>query len=372
MQNLKAKGLKGVKLMKKRIAEIQARKAEIRSALGEATTEQMEAFSAELDALEAEERQLEQRSGLLSRLEKIETPADDSTESRSARFARTNTGSISTGTTRALLTSTTGMIATPTDVGREVVEGFNNPSALCDLVNVVDANGWGAYKVPYEDADGTVADHTEGAAVSDSAPTTKYVEITPKNALILSKLSNQVLNYTPVNYEGYVQRNAVKRLRKYANSKITAELAASTLTKKQVAPLDEKFLTTVALAYGGDEEIDGEAILVIAKADLQTLGQLTNDDKKPVYEITPNPASPSTGIIKNGGLSAKYVLAKIAAGTQYYGSLRDALQLALFTPYSINVLTERFADEGMIGITGSVDMGCKVCKKDGILKISAT
>lgn len=364
-------------MSKKRLLEIQNRKAEIRNGIDSATPEQLDAFSTELDALEAEERQLNQRMNLAGRCTPMEGGKDGTqtgAEERAARFAATNTGTIGAASTRALLTSTSGMIATPVDVANEVVEGFTAPTALCDLVHVVDADGWGAYRVPYEDADGTAAtDHTEGAAVSDTSPTTKYVEITPKNALILSKISNQVLRYTPVNYEGYVQKNAVKRLRKYANSKIVAAMKASTLTTAVSSTLNENYLSNAILSYGGDEEIEGAAWLVLNKADLKILGEVRGSDKKAVYEIKPNPSAPSTGTIKDGGMIANYVLSKdVTAGTQYFGSLSDAVELALFSPYSINVLTERYADEGMLGITGSVDLGCGVVKKGGLLKITAT
>ena len=68
-------------------------------------------------------------------------------------------------------------------------------------------------------------------------------------------------------------------------------------------------LRTIALAYGGDEEIAGNAVLVLNKATLTALGDVRGtQDKKPVYKITPYAGQTNRGTIEEGGLIVEYCI----------------------------------------------------------------
>lgn len=292
-------------------------------------------------------------------------------EARAKAFADSGKMTIDNAEARAVLVSS-GKLATPTGV-----DGINDilgerVSSIVDLVKITDASGMGAYKVAYQTADSTAATQTEGSAYNSSDPTFAFVEIKPQTEAVLSYISKQARKQTPLNYQAKVNESALVALRKRAAKIITDKIVASTInTKLYSVTLNEKALRTIAFNYGGDENIVGAATLFLNKADLVTLGDVRGtNDKKPVYEITPDTANPNTGIIKDGGLSVPYCIdSNLASGTLVYGQPR-CFELALFSNYEINVSEDFAFDKGLLAIRGDVELGGDVVVNNGFVVAS--
>ena len=288
-------------------------------------------------------------------------------EARAKAFADSGKMTIDNAEARAVLVSS-GKLATPTEVsGINDIVGAK-VSSIVDLVKIVDASGMGAYKVAYVETDATAGTQTEGDEYSASEPVFGFVEIKPQTEAVLSYISKQARKQTPLNYQGKVNESALVALRKRAAKVITDKLVASELnTKLTGVALDEKFLRTVALNYGGDEGVVGAATLFINKADLVTLGDARGSDKKPVYEITPDADNPNTGIIKDGGLSVNYCInGNLTSGTVAYGQAK-CFELALFSNYEINVYEDFAFNKGLLTICGDVELGGDVTVKGGFV-----
>ena len=105
------------------------------------------------------------------------------------------------------------------------------------------------------------------------------------------------------------------------------------------------------------------------------------NEKKAVYEITPDSANPNTGIIKEGGLSVRYCLNKnltACAGTaqtakaqptMFYGVPR-CLKLDLFSDYEIAVSDDFAFDKLLSTIRGDVEMGADVVVPGGFVALT--
>jgi HK97 family phage major capsid protein len=296
------------------------------------------------------------------------TDATKQAEARAQKLFDSGRLTIENAEARAVLVSS-GKLATPTEVA-----GINDPvgarvSSIVDMVKITNASGMGAYKVAYVDTDATAATQTEGAAYNASEPTFGFVEIAPQTEAVLSYISKQARKQTPLNYEQKVNESARVALRKRAAALITQKLLASTLNTKLASfTLDEKSLRKIALNYGGDESVVGSAVLFINKADLVTLGDVRGtNDKKPVYEITPDASNPNTGIIKDGGLSVQYCIdSNLTAGTLVYGQ-PNCFELALFSDYDIMVSEDFAFDKGLLAIRGDVELGGAVTVKGGFV-----
>ena len=296
------------------------------------------------------------------------TDATKQAEARAQKLFDSGRLTIENEEARAVLISS-GKLATPTEVA-----GINDPvgarvSSIVDMVKITNASGMGAYKVAYVDADATAATQTEGAAYNASEPTFGFVEIAPQTEAVLSYISKQARKQTPLNYEQKVNESARVALRKRAAAVITQKLLASTLnTKLNSFTMDEKSLRKIALNYGGDESIVGSAVLFINKADLVALGDVRGtNEKKPVYEITPDAGNPNTGIIKDGGLSVQYCIdSNLTAGTLVYGQ-PHCFELALFSDYDIMVSEDFAFDKGLLAIRGDVELGGAVTVKGGFV-----
>lgn len=293
-------------------------------------------------------------------------------ERRAKEFAQTGRQSVPVNEARATLISG-GKIATPTEVGG-INNAFTQVSSIVDMVKVTDCLGMGAYKVAYEIASATAATQTEGAAVAESDMQYDFVTITPQTEAVVSYISKQVRKQSPLNYTAKVRESALTALRKRAAEIITNKIKASALVDKlTVTAIDETTLRKLALSYGGTEGIEGNATLQLCKADLIKFGDVRGENEKlPVYEITPNTANPNTGIIKDGGLSVPYCLnGNLAANELIYGNL-NCFELALFSDYEITLSEDRNIEKLMLTVVGDVELGGEVVVNKGFVVTSAT
>lgn len=287
-------------------------------------------------------------------------------ERRAKAFANTGRQSVPAAEARAVLVSG-GKIATPTEVGG-INDAFTQVSSIVDLVKVTDCTGMGAYKVAYVKSGASAAKQTEGAAVAESNPVYDFVTITPETAAVVSYISRQVKRQSPLVYESKTREQALIALRVYAENLIVSKIKASALTKAQtITAIDDKTLRNIVLAYGGARGVEGGATLALSKESLIAFGDVRGtQDKKPVYEITPD-SDPNTGTIKDGGTVVKYCLVDgLAVNELLYGKMH-CFELGLFGDYEIIVSEDRNVDKLMLTIVGDVDLGGEVVVNEGFI-----
>lgn len=384
-----------------RIEEIEQRLSKIK--------EEMNAEGADLDALTTEAQTLiaertaieekeTRRSNLLAMIANgtAGTPASPlepknnldgqvtSEERRAKEFAKTNRMSFDTGETRAVLLSS-GDLATPTKVS-SINDLMGGNYSIVDMVAVENCHGMSADVVPYVTSESEASEGTEGTAAAESEPKFGKITITPTYYNLSSYVSKQIQNQTPLDYATKVQNSAFKALRAKAAKAITDAIKKSEIADEitTITKIDANTLRMIAMSYGPDDEILGNCVLMLSKADLIAFGDVRGtNEKKAVYEITPDTANPDTGIIKDGGLSVKYVINKycdsLTGGTNdstsatkptmLYGQ-PQAIKLDLFSQYTVSTSTDYKFAEGLLAVLGEVTLGTDVTVKGGMLKIS--
>ena len=202
---------------------------------------------------------------------------------------------------------------------------------------------------------------------------------------MLSYISEEVKAQSTLNYQAKVDESARKALRAKASEYVVKKLKNSELVKTlEVATntIGAETLRNIVLNYGGDENVHGSAVLFLNKADLIAFGAVRGtNDKKAVYEITPDASNPNTGIIKEGGTSVKYCLNKNltalsastkgaeAIKTMYYGNPLN-FQLDLFSDYNVKVSEDYKFSAGLLAIRGAVQLGGDVVVKDGFVAVT--
>lgn len=294
--------------------------------------------------------------------------ADDNkkAEERANEFVKTERMTITNAEARAMLVSS-GKIATPTQVSG-INEINNEVSSIVDMVEIEDCEGMGSDKVAYEFTAPTAGVTSEGEAYAEGETVVDYVEIKPTTITTISDISRQVRKQSPVKYEEKVRKNALLALRKKASAIIVEKILASALNVAQaLTAIDETTLRKIALNYGGDENVVGQAVLFLNKADLVAFGDVRGSDKKPVYEITPDASNPNIGVIQDGGLSVKYCLnSNLTVGKMIYGQPAKA-KLDLFGKYEVTVSEDFKFDKGLLTIRGNADIGCDVVYNEGFV-----
>ena len=402
-----------------RLAEINARLAEIRSLLDDENAD-VDKLSEEVDALIAERDRLmaqaQSRQTLIAKIASGELgdPAggDDpdsadgegepvmnramrrmppgrslidmkDREKRAKAFLERRSTVISGAECRALLLST-GNIATPTKVS-----GINDlpgvVSSIVDLVFVEDCTGMSADKVAYQVTESTAAAVTEGQAPSTSEPTFNYVEISSTKYGLMAYVSEEIVNQTPLAYEEKVLAAVRKALRKKAVDVIVGAVEDSALADEiTMTTIGAGTLRTIAMSYSADSVVDQNAWLFLNKADLIAFGDVRGtNEKKAVYEITPDPANPNTGVIKDGGLSVKYCIVPQCTAltgttnssttatkpTMFYGQPMN-IKMDLFGSMKVSVSEDYKFAEGLLAVRGTASFGVKLVVPKGMLRVA--
>lgn len=292
-----------------------------------------------------------------------------------------------------VLTSSTGVIG-PTGVGG-INDPIGGPSALVDLLKPTDCTGMAAYKVAVMTGDAASAALTEGSAPTESEPTFNSVTFTPTQYGTIAYVSKEIRKQSPLNYEEKVTESARRSLRKVLSGVAVTAITGSTLNDKfdLVAAsgattgsvlFDQNLLSNIILAYGGDEGVDGAAVLFLNKKDLKAFAAVRGTNEYlPVYSIVPDAATPSTGVIKdNNGLSCRYCicsdvpalsdlsLTTSAKNTMFYGN-PQAAELAIWGGYDVEVNEGYKFGEGLLTVRGEVSAAVGVTAKGGFVIVTA-
>lgn len=286
---------------------------------------------------------------------------------------------------------TTANTAGPTGVGQLTDPKGSKGSALIDLIKMEDCTGMSSYTIPVVTADPDAGDGTEGQTANESNPTFDKVTLTPQLKNLISYISREIRKQTPVLYEQKVNECVRRALRKVLTKLVITKITASKLTTKLAltgASGKELFtgslLSDIILSYGGDEELDGAAVLLLNKKDLKAFAAVEgkNEFLKP-YTVTPDAANPSTGVIKdNAGLSCRYCLCKdIPAlseaslngspkNTMLFGN-PQCVELGLWGGVDVTVNEGYKFGEGLLSVLGEVTADADLTVKDGFVVITA-
>lgn len=371
------------------LAELEAEKAEKEAELAEIEA-QIEALDkpADGEGNRNGERKtflnFEQRGGNNTMNEKILEERKTAAE----EFRKTNRMKIEKPQLRAV-TIASGTLAIPTEV-----HGIENPadvaySTILDFVKVEDMTGAGYNKVALLKAWASAGQFAEGAQITpESNPTFGTVTISPINGFkVLSSISNEVLKTSPLNYYGKVEESAMVALRKAIAAKIVTkavgavdDAGAAVNASYTLDDITETTLRDIAFQFGGDEGIYGPATLLLNKKDLIALGDLVSaTTKEYVYEIEPNAANPNIGVIRKGGLSARYILtnalpAFVDDSTEanttcmIYGDMKS-IEVDLFGAYDLRVSEDFKFDQDLLAIRGTAQVGVGVTRLHGLIEV---
>lgn len=370
--------------MEKRLQQILARKAEIKTELASADEKRLAELNTETDNLIKEEAEIRSKMDLSGKLGSPEVKPEGRSGSSEAE-----TRARQLRETRSI-TVASGKLAQPVKTG-----GINGDldavSSIVDMVKVTDCAGMGGYKVAYLSADASAAKVAEGAT-SDSDATFAYAEITPVTISTYSEISREAVKLTDLDYAAAVQSSALRALRRKvadfiinsdasSSAKFIGILGATAIAASsdvEVTAIGADTLRKIALNYGGADAIEGNAVLFLSKKDLIAFGDVRGtNEKKAVYEITPDSANPNTGIIKDGGLSVRYCLnsnltdlSTQTAGkySMVYG-VPTCYELGLFSDYTVRVSEDAAFKTRMLAVLGEVMIGGNVTVANGFVRV---
>ncbi|MGK4152043.1 phage major capsid protein [Kurthia gibsonii] len=283
------------------------------------------------------------------------------------------------------VTVTTGKVVLPKTSSTTINGSFNQISSLIDAVNTVPLMGGESHAQPYEKTHGEGEYTAEGTDYTDAETVTDYALINKSKITAYSEHTEEVEKLPAANYAAVVQGGIGKALR----SKITKQIlvgeggadkivgifsaqakAIDPATDKEIAKVDEKTLDEIIYSYGGDEDVEEQAVLILNKADVKAFATLRTADGKKVYDVK---SYGNTGIIDGIPYlinSACKALDKALAGeyVMAYGVLKN-YELAVFSDTDIQRSSDYKFKQGIISHRGSVFVGGNVVAHNGFLRL---
>lgn len=378
------------------LEQILARMAEIRSLLESEQEVDLVALDTELRELNDKKSQIETRQRLLNEARSI----NDGTATETRTIETFNADSEKREEAEQeiekrgqdlkenrSITVSSGDLVLPKHTANDIKGTFNQVSSLIDAVAHVPLNGGESYERAYEKGHGE-GDYTgENADYKDTDVQFGYATINKTKITAYSEESEETQKLPNANYSGVIVGGVNKSLRK----KITREIligdggaghlvgifsdkatAIVPSTDLIISKIDADTLDNIIFSYGGDEDVEDTAVLILNKKDLKAFAMLRDADGKKQYDVKTNGNTGTIDsvpyIINSACKAVSDVTTKDNDYVMAYGPLSN-YELATFSPTDIRRSDDFKFKQGMVAHRGSVFIGGNVAAHNGFLRV---
>lgn len=262
---------------------------------------------------------------------------------------------------------------------------FREVSTLVDRVKIVNLEGGETYKKSFIKTNGIAGLTAEGDPYTTAEPTFGYATITKVKVTAYAEITEELEKLPALPYSQEVLKGINIALRKKISQQIlrgagttntfkgifaTGVEALADNTDVEIETIDETTLDEIIYAYGGDEEVEGGAALILSKNDLRAFANLRTSEGRKVH-IVDYSASTIDGIpyIINSNCGS-IADPSTEAGTYCiaYGALTN-YEVPVFSPVEIAKSTDYKFKDGIISYKASVFTGGNVVGYKGFLRI---
>jgi HK97 family phage major capsid protein len=363
--------------------EIESRLKEIRSLVDtEADLEKLEALDTETTTLQEERASIDKKMAIASKTEFKPIQVDNrqmvdkeklETRGQSLKESRV----IQVSSTEILLPDHTSTNLAPVP--------FAQVSSLVDRVNVINLNGGETYKKSFVKSNGIAGTTAEGQAYSETEPAFGYLTISKVKITAYTEITEELEKLPSIPYQAEVLRNINISLKKKISEQILrgagttntftgifseAAVALADKPALEVEAITDSTLDDIVFAYGGDEEVEGGAVLILNKNDLRAFAGLKTQEGRKVHSIDyVNKTIDGIPYIINS--YCKAISDSNTVAGEYgiaYGALKN-YEVPVFSPVEIGKSTDYKFKDGIISYKASVFTGGNVVGYNGFLRI---
>lgn len=369
--------------LEKRKQEIKVRLNEIKGLTGvEATLEVLEELEKEVDELKEEEETIDrklaiQRKAVINpiQIERTEQVNKEELEKRGKALKEA----------RVIQVSSEEILLPEHTAPNIAAYPFAQVSSLVDRVKVVNLNGGETYKKSFIKGNGIAGLTGEGQPYSETEPDFGYLTITKVKVTAYTEITEELEKLPSLPYQAEVIKNINIALKKKISEQILKgpgtsntftgifsdqAVALADSTPLEISAITDSTLDDIIFAYGGDEEIEGGAYLILNKNDLRAFAGLRTAEGRKVHTIDYiNSTIDGIPYIINSHCKAltdsktnegDYVMA--------YGGLHN-YEVPIFSPVEIGKSTDYKFKDGIISYKASVFTGGNVVGYNGFLRI---
>ncbi|PEK36099.1 phage major capsid protein [Bacillus toyonensis] len=380
----------------KTLQEILTRKSEIRSMLQSDKEVDLAALETELRDLEETQKQIETRQRLLKEAEEInnnQMPEMRTVETFNNEPQKQDV-ELETSEKRGqalmenrAVTVGSGNVVLPKHSATDIRPTFNEVSTLIDRVSSKTLKGGESYQQPYIKSYGEGDYTTEGNDYNTSETTFGYADITKAKVTAYSEDTEELQKLPAADYDAEVMKGITVATRKKLTREIligtgatnrlagifsAAATAIDSATDLEISAIDASTLDEIIYSYGGDEDVEDAAVLILNKLDLKAFAKLRTSDGKKVYNVVSQGNSGTIdGVPFIINSACKAVSDAKTTAEQYnmaYGPLSN-YQLTIFSDMDVQRSTDFKFKQGMIAHRGSVFAGGNVISKNGFLRV---
>jgi HK97 family phage major capsid protein len=283
--------------------------------------------------------------------------------------------------------TTTSGIVIPSFTSNTLNPAFNQISSIVDGVHHTNLQGGESYQKGYiiGTAEGTYT--AEGAQAANTDMTFGYADINKNKITAYSEVTEELLKLSNVDYAGEIQNGIQTSIRmKLARQVLVGEGGTSALvgifsanaaaidaaTDLSLSAITDETLDQIVFTYGGDEDVEGTAVLILNKLDLLAFAKVRTSTKQKFYDIqTRGNVGTINGVPFIINSACAQLTATADATTPYcmaYGNLAN-YELTTFSPIEVAFSKDYKFREGMIAHRGVVFAGGNVAHKNGFLRI---
>ncbi|MDL2292536.1 phage major capsid protein [Acholeplasma sp. OttesenSCG-928-E16] len=366
----------------KRKQEIDARLAEIRTSVdNETDVEKLTAMETECDTLNEERAMIEKKMNLASKTEVKPVHIEMNSESNEMLEKRgedlKNKRTITVSSDEILLPNHVAANITPLP--------FREVSTIVDKVHLVNLNGGETYKKSYVKGHGEAGLTGEGESYTETEPTFDYVTITKVKVTAYTEITEELEKLPSLPYQAEVLKNINISLKKTIakqilrgagtsntftgifSDKATAIEASSDIS---IGEINENTLDEIIFSFGGEEEVENGACIVLNKNDLRAFATLRTKEGRKVHTVDYQ-SQTIDGIPYIISSVCKSITDSNTAEGEYciaYGSLSN-YEVPIFSPVEIGKSTDYKFKDGIICYKASVFTGGNVTGFNGFLRV---
>ena len=369
--------------LEKRKQEIKVRLTEIEGLVGlEATLEVLEELEEEIDELKEEEEVIDRKLAI-QRKAKI-NPIQIERSDKMNREELEKRGK-DLKESRVIQVSSDEILLPEHTAPNIAAYPFAQVSSLVDRVRVVNLNGGETYKKSFIKGSGIAGLTGEGESYNETEPEFGYLTITKVKVTAYTEITEELEKLPSLPYQAEVIKNINIALKKKISEQILRgpgtsntftgifsdqAIALADSEALEISTITDQTLDDIIFAYGGDEEIEGGAYLILNKNDLRAFAGLRTPEGRKVHTIDyinstidgipyviHSQCKALTDTKTNAG---EYVMA--------YGGLHN-YEVPIFSPVEIGKSTDYKFRDGIISYKASVFTGGNVVGYNGFLRI---
>ena len=288
------------------------------------------------------------------------------------------------------VTQTAPVVHTAQDLNQTV----NPVSALIDMVKAVPLQGGETYQrgfVKDYGADGAGAT-AEGATYNGVEPSFGYVTIEKQKVTAYTEEPEEMQKLPNADYDSVIEGSVSKAIRRFLSRQILiGDGSTSNLkgiffnpTKEServidpatdittIAAIDDGTLDEIIYSFGGDEEVEGVATLILNKQDLKAFAKLRDKQGRKVYTIVNRG---QTGTIDGVPFVINSACAAISdskttaeAYVMAYGYLQN-YELAIFSDIDVRRSDDYKFKNGQTAFRASMFAGGSVAAWNGFIRV---